>query len=131
MNLSAQIQRIVDFLTAGKPVNTLTYQPEDVASEMSTLETGLVAGLSGKHLNNSVFRILPFTGVDGTGEEPDLTCTFTGALEGDTVAAVIKTSDFSDARSSFESEISAAGYIEQISLTDLSTSTYLALLIKD
>lgn len=155
----AKLQRVIDFFADGIAGDSKHYDPEDVAGQMATLEAILQAGISSKHLADdavdtdqladgavtpdkiadgavsgnklaaNMFRLLPFTGVDGSEAEPDLTCTLTGALEDDVVAAVIDTSDFSDGRSKFETTISADGSIEQTSLTDLSAKTYLALLI--
>lgn len=122
------LQRIADFFTTGKFIDRKNYLPEEVASKMAEIETAMQTGLQAKHLASGAIRLLPFDGVDGSGESPDLTCPFTGALEGDSVIAVLDTSDFSDARSKFESTITANGYIEQTSLADESTKTFVALL---
>lgn len=116
-----------DFMLNGKGNEYGTFQPTD--PEVDEVVNVLETGLSGKHLASGVFRFLPFDGVDGTGEAPDLTCALTGALENDTVAAIIDTADFSDARALFDSGIATADEIEQVSLTNLSAKTYLALLI--
>lgn len=131
MPIPTQIQRILDFFANGKTADPKSYQPEDVANVMSNVEDILTAGLSAKHLADGAFRLLPFDGVDGSGLDPDLTCTLTGALEGDTVAAILDTADFSDKRAKFETVITAVTAIEQIALEDLSEKTYLALLIKE
>ncbi len=117
-----------DFLVNGKGREQGTFLPAD--ADIDAVVNAFETGLSSKHMATSAIRLLPFDGVDGSGVDPDLTCTFTGALEGDVVAGVIDTSDFSDARAKFETTISAAGHIEQTSLTDLSTTTFLALLVK-
>lgn len=187
MNLSAQVQRILYFLVNGKPTNTLKYQPEEVASEMSALDAVLAAGLSSQHLADGAtdtsqladkavtlakmddmattaliyrktaaagppevnslatlktdlglsgtnsgdqsFKFLPFMGLDGSGVDPDLTCTLTGAPLNAVVAAIIDTAAFSDGRALFANSIAVAGEIEQVSLTDLSLKSYLALLV--
>lgn len=138
---------IRDFLLNGKGREQGVFLPPD--GELDEAITVLETGLSGKHLEDGaidteqladeavsgaklkpgMFRLLPFVGVDGSGEEPELTCTLTGAREGDAVAAVIDTTDFSDARAKFASSIAADDEIEQVSLTDESTVTFLALLI--
>lgn len=159
--IDVKLQRLIDFFANGVAADTRHYDPEDVATQMALLNAQLQDGLSSKHLaSNAVdtsqladeavtadklaegavsgaklvagfLRMLPFTGVDGSGEEPDLSCTLTGALAGDTVAALLDTADFSDQRAKFESAISAAGHIEQVELADLSAKTYLILLIKE
>jgi hypothetical protein len=96
-------------------------------NSLATLKTDL--GLTGTNSGDQSFKLLPFTGVDGSGETPDLTCALTGAPLNAVVAAIIKTSDFSDARSLFAASIAVAAEIEQVSLTDLSTVTFLALLV--
>jgi hypothetical protein len=189
MNISAQLQRLIEFLVDGKLTDTIQYQPEDVSSEMSSLETALKAGLSSKHLaadavgsaqvadksvtlakladmataslfyrktaaagapevnslatlktdlslsgtnsGDQTLYLLPFVGVDGSGVEPDLTCTLTGAPLNASVAAIIDTSNFSDARALFATTIAVAAQVEQVSLTDLSAKTFLALLSKE
>jgi hypothetical protein len=157
--LSAKLARLIDFFANGIAADPKHYDPADVASEMAALEAVLQDGIQSKHLAGgsltadkiaanavtadkiadeavsgaklaaNMFRLLPFAGVDGSGEEPDLTCTLTGALEDDLVVAILDTSDFSDARANFESSIAVDDAIEQVELADLSAKTFLALLI--
>ena len=129
MIFSAQMNRLLAFFKNGKAADTNIYKPDDVAAAMSANEAAYAAGISAKHIASGAFRILPFSGVDGSGETPNLACTLTGALAADTVAAVIDTADFSDQRSKFSSS-TGANVITQSSLTDLHTHKYLALLIK-
>lgn len=130
MVILEQLNKILDFVTGGKlSASQPKFQPSDAADVMDPVVTALQSGLSAKHLKTSAFRLVSFDGVDGTGEDPDLACTLDAALEGDVVAGVLKSSDFSDASALFESVVTVEGEIQQLSLTDLSASTFIILLI--
>lgn len=120
------------FNASAKAIAPGTADSPDLLGAINHLVDALTifsAANTGTNTGDQNFKLLPFTGVDGSGETPELTCAFTGAPLNATVAAIIDTADFSDARSLFETSISAAGHIEQISLTDLSAKNYLALLV--
>lgn len=130
MAILEQLQAVVDFIVDGKiAASQPTFQPSEAADAMDEVNSALQVGLTAKHIKSGAFRMLSFDGVDGSGEAPDLGCTLAGALEGDVVAGVLKSSDFSDAADLFESVVTVEGEIQQSSLTDLSASTFIVLLI--
>lgn len=92
--------------------------------------TALQAGLSAKHFTATAgIRLLSFSGVDGTGEAPDLGCSLPGAKVGDVVSGLLDNgATFTDSRALFESVITVDDKIQQTSLTDLSTDGYIVLL---
>ena len=129
--MALNLKRLEDWLIHGKTAVIPVYQPDDEAAEMAPVDVVLSAGLDATHMGSGYaqsVRFKRFAGVDGSGLTPNLNCTLAAAVLGDKVAGIIDSSDFSDAAALFESVITVAGKIQQVSLADLSTKIYLIVL---
>ena len=130
MAILEQLQAVVDFIVDGKiAASQPTFQPSEAADAMDEVNSALQVGLTAKHIKSGAFRMLSLTAWMDQAKTQTSGCTLGGALEGDVVAGVLKSSDFSDAADLFESVVTVEGEIQQSSLTDLSASTFIVLLI--
>jgi hypothetical protein len=119
-----QPKHIADFFNLGKnAASGMRYIPEpdsELTAELQVIQNGL----SGKHLNTSLFKHLIFTGAAAAGQ-----ITLTGTAIGDVVVNVVNLTTPANAEAAFESVISVANKIVQISASNLSANKYLAILI--
>jgi hypothetical protein len=130
--MALNLKRFEDWLINGKTAVIPVYQPDDQAAEMAPVDAVLAQGLGANHLASGAavqdMKFLSFDGVDGSGLTPDLSCILVGAQVGDTVAGILDGALLTNAAAAFESVITVADEIQQVSLADLSGNTYMIVL---